>query len=362
MCRLKFGVVAAASLIVTATFAFADTNSSPTAAATPSQEEQWAQHVVQSYQQLQQQQQETLKAIQQAREDNAATARAMEDARAATEAASKHNSEVVEARLKQVEDQMTVQRQQAVEALQESHRFTLTVVSVFAGIGFGGMLLFGLFLLRAMNRRTELVLAHAAGVPLGHGRQAAGVLAAGDTQLVAADPAQQASARFLSTIERLEKRMMELESTAAPDAEAPSHARPAAPAAAESSSGPVTEPAPASSGNPDAERAARVALLLGKGQALLNLQQADTALTCFDEVSAIDPTNAEAFVKKGTALEKLGKLDEAIDCYDRAIALDTSMTMAYLSKGGVFNRLERYGEALQCYEQALRAQQKAELS
>jgi tetratricopeptide (TPR) repeat protein len=363
MYRLKFGVVAvAASLVVTATVAFADTNSSPLTAAAPTQEELWAQHVVQSYQQLQDQQAQTLKAIQQARDENAATAKAMEDARAATDAASKRNSEAVEARLKQVEDQVTVQRQQEVEALQESHRFTLTVVSVFAGIGFGGMLLFGLFLLRAMNRRTELVLAHAAGVPLGQGRQAAGVLAAGDTQLVTPDPAQQVSARFLSTIERLEKRMMELESTATPETEPASHTRSAAPAGAESSPGPVAEPAQASPSNPDAERAARVALLLGKGQALLNLQQADTALTCFDEVSAIDPTNAEAFVKKGTALEKLGKLDEAIDCYDRAIALDTSMTMAYLSKGGVFNRLERYGEALQCYEQALRAQQKAELS
>ncbi|MGD0652613.1 MAG: tetratricopeptide repeat protein [Verrucomicrobiia bacterium] len=89
--------------------------------------------------------------------------------------------------------------------------------------------------------------------------------------------------------------------------------------------------------------------------------ETDTALACFDEVIAIDPTNAEAFVKKGTVLEKLGKLDEAIDCYDRAIALDTSMTMAYLCKGGAFNRLERYGEALQCYEQALRAQQKIDV-
>ncbi len=107
-----------------------------------------------------------------------------------------------------------------------------------------------------------------------------------------------------------------------------------------------------------AERDARVALLLGKGQAHLNLQQADMALKCFNEVLELEPTNAEASVKKGMALEKLGSLDEAIECYDRAIALDNTMTMAYLSKGGVFNRLERYGEALQCYEQALRAQQK----
>jgi tetratricopeptide (TPR) repeat protein len=218
---------------------------------------------------------------------------------------------------------------------------------MFAGVGFFGMLFFAIFLLRSMNRRMAATSMQPAGAPLGQG-YAAAALDAGDTALVTVDPAQQASQRFLSTIERLEKRINELETTAQitePESNVPVM-EPTA----------VETPGPALRTNTDL--AARVALLMGKGHTLLNLQQADRAIECFDEVIALDGTNGEAFVKKGAALEKLGRLDEAIDCYDRAIAADTSMTMAYLCKGGVFNRLERYGEALQCYEQALRAQQK----
>jgi tetratricopeptide (TPR) repeat protein len=221
------------------------------------------------------------------------------------------------------------------------------------------MLIVALFLLRALNRRVEVGVAPPMGTPLGLGYPAAAALGAGATQLVAVDPAQQVSARFLSTIERLEKRINQLENAAeASEPDIDSQIAVAKVQPEPSNPAPAAETVGHAAPHPNADRAARVALLLGKGQSLLHLQQTDTALASFDEVIAIDPTNAEAFVKKGTALEKLGKLDEAIDCYDRAIALDTSMTMAYLCKGGVFNRLERHGEALQCYEQALRAQQK----
>jgi tetratricopeptide (TPR) repeat protein len=101
-----------------------------------------------------------------------------------------------------------------------------------------------------------------------------------------------------------------------------------------------------------------IALLLNKGQTLLRLDKAEAALSCFDEVLALDPSNTDALIKKGSALERLQRLKEAIDCYDRAIATDNSMTMAYLYKGGVYNRMERYTEALECYEQALRTQEK----
>ena len=151
------------------------------------------------------------------------------------------------------------------------------------------------------------------------------------------DPAQQSSVRLRTSLDKLEARLDDLE---AGTPETPAQVAGSATVAEQMT-----------------DLAARTALLLGKGQALLNLQQIDTALGCFDEIIALDPKNAEAFVKKGAALEKLGRLDDAIECYDRCIAIDQSMTMAYLCKGGVFNRLERYGEAVQCYEQALRAQQ-----
>jgi len=334
----------------------------------------------QSFDQLQEQQQSILRALEQARQDAAATARAIESVREETQATAKRNSEAVEARLGRIEESVSTQHERELENLQKSHRFTLIIVGIFAGVGFFGMLFFAVFLLRVMNRRTETLISQIAGQPFGPAFAPAAI-GPGDTQIVPVNRVEQSTTRFLNTIERLEKRIHDLEGAgepspgsdlrprpvaADPDPKKPAESPRAVPEASAESSDPrgSTEPesAVARAKTERAERDARVALLLGKGQALLNLQQADNALACFDDVIAVDSTNAEAFVKKGIALERLGRLDEAIDSYDRAIALDDSMTMAYLSKGGVFNRLERYGEALQCYEQALRAQQKPGVS
>jgi tetratricopeptide (TPR) repeat protein len=312
----------------------------------------WSKHVVQSYERLQEQQEATLRAIEQARQDAIAASRAIDTARQEAEATAKRNAEAIDSRLNRIEQVVSTQRERELETMRSSHRLNLLILGVFAGVGFVGMLLFALFLLRVMQRRTEAVLAQSVGSPLGQG-YAAGALGAGDTHLVTVNPAEQSSARFLSAVERLEKRIHELESTAQ-----------VSPATddADTKEAELRVGASTQAGSELGTTAARVALLLGKGQALLNLQQADTALACFDEAIGLDQTNAEAFVRKGAALEKLGRLDDAIDAYDRAIAADNAMTMAYLSKGGVFNRLERYSEALQCYEQALRAQQKARVS
>jgi tetratricopeptide (TPR) repeat protein len=347
-------VVSLAAIFFTATVARTETNVvSTTVSQSAEDEAAWSRRAAQEYQQLQEQQQATQRSLEEAKQQAAATARAVEIARQDADAAAKRNAETLEAKLKQIEDAVTVQRQREVETLQSSHRLTLIVVGLFAGVGFFGMLFFAVFLLRSMNRRVAAASTQPIGAPLGQSYTAA-ALGTGDTQLATADSTHQSSQRFLSTIDRLEKRMNELETTAqVADSGQPIASKPSA---TETIAGETQ------SARPTFELSARIALLLGKGQTLLNLQQADRALECFDEVIALDGTNGEAFVKKGTALEKLGRLDEAIDCYDRAIAADTSMTMAYLCKGGVFNRLERYGEALQCYEQALRAQQKVSVA
>jgi len=197
-----------------------------------------------------------------------------------------------------------------------------------------------------MNRRDKAITALQS---FGPGFATTALVPAG-ASFMALNPAEQTSARFGSAIEQLEKRLQELEHTAAPqpgNVNGNGHGNGNADAH-ETAPTPLTMPR-----NAKEECAAHVALLLGKGQALLNLQQPDAALTCIEEALALDPSVAEAYVKKGTALEKLSRLDEAIDCYDQALTLDQSITMAYLFKGGVFNRLERYGEALQCYEKAL---------
>jgi tetratricopeptide (TPR) repeat protein len=327
---------------------------------------EWSQHVVQSYQQLQEQQRSMLVGIEQARQDAAAATRAVEQARQDAEASAKRNSEEVETRLNHIEQSVTAEREREIETVRLSQRSTLITVGIFASLGFLGILFFVVFLLRIMNRRTETLITQFTGQMLGPGFTPA-ALTAGGTHMVPASRVEQSTARFVSTIERLEKRINELEGTTEPlpDAESGELKNPAeSPSSILETHAETPEPETAASRakTEKAERDARIALLLGKGQALLSLHQADTALVCFDEAIALDSTIAEAFIKKGVALEKLGKLDEAIDCYDRAIALDDSMTMAYLNKGGVFNRLERYGEALQCYEQALRAQQKPSIA
>jgi tetratricopeptide (TPR) repeat protein len=148
--------------------------------------------------------------------------------------------------------------------------------------------------------------------------------------------------RLMSVIDRLERRVFELEHTAGkpfPGAATLTVAAESAMTATELDG-----------------TAARITVLLGKGQSLLDADKPEEAVACYDEILKLDSNYPEALVKKGAALERLKKDDEALSCYDRAIAADGTLTIAYLYKGGVYNRLERYNEALECYEQALRAQ------
>jgi tetratricopeptide (TPR) repeat protein len=229
----------------------------------------------------------------------------------------------------------------------------LLVAGAFAAMGFMAMLLMAYFQWRTVNRLAEI----SSALPrldrtLGAGRPIA-ALGPGDTQLIPVSRAEQSNLRMSDALERLEKRIHELEHTAHPPLpEATGHVHPAEHAE------PGPSPGNGSPANGVAPEADRVRMLLGKGQSLLNLDQAEEALACFDEALVLDSHNTEALVKKGSALERLRKLDEAIECYDRAIAADDSMTIAYLYKGGLFNRMERFNEALECYEQALRTQEK----
>lgn len=319
--------------------AFAETKTNVEASAT---DVAWTQHVVQSYLHLQDQQQATLRAIEQARQESADHARVAEEARQQAEAAARRSSEQLTTRLDNIEQRVLADRGREIEALQRSQRFTLTIVSLLGAAAFASVILLALFLLRAMQRRMDAVTAQAFGIPVS-ALDGTPALGTGETDLVPADPASRSSARLHSAVSRLEQRLQDLENG--------DFAAPIMPAGTMS---PVADP--------EAEKAARIALLLGKGQTLLNLRQPENALACFDEVLSLDESNPDGHVKKGAALEQLGRLDDAIECYDRAITIDNSMTMAYLSKGGVFNRLERYNEALECYEQALRAEKKTSVA
>jgi len=304
----------------------ADSNPPKTAAESPSE----AQQALRAYLQLQEQLHQTLLTIEQSRKDSEASAR--------------QNAEMISTRLKLIEQSLTVQREREAEIARKSSTFALCVAAGLGGVGLLVMVLTGWFLMRTARQFSDIATL-ASQNALGQS-QSAGLLT--DTQVSLRGTAAEGSGmRLLGAIERLEKRIYDMEHSAL----VPQHSTETA-----------TGDHKGTNGAPEDPKAAQVALLLGKGQSLLHLDQPEQAVACFDEVLTLDPRNTEAFVKKGAALEKLKRLEDAVVCYDRAIAVDESMTLAYLYKGGVYNQLERFGEALQCYEKALRTQQKVGVS
>jgi tetratricopeptide (TPR) repeat protein len=320
-----FGVILLAGV---ATARGAEPAAPPTnAPAQPSEESVEAQRALRSYLHLQEQLHATLLAIEQTRMENALAART--------------NSEALATRLKLIEESLIQSREQQMESMRHSSRTMLTLAGIFVSVGFLTLLFMAFFQLRGMHRLAEI----ATGLPGGH--FPAG-LEPGEARLIGSGGGLQ-TARLHGLIERLEGRILELETSA--------HA--AHPA--QSPNGPVERNPFVNLRDVTPDAPSHTTVLLGKGQTLLNLGQPESALSCFDEVLALDPDNAEVHLRKGMALERLKRFDEAVACCERAIALDRSLTQAYLCKGSLFNHQERYKEALECYEQALRTEAKASL-
>ena len=293
---------------------------------------------------------EVLRSYLQLQEQIHATQLAIEENRKEMNLAAARNAELMATRLQTIEQALVVQRERDLEALQSFQRVLLTVAGVIATLGFLAMVLMAYSHWRTMNRFAEI----ATGLPVGRRLAPLNSLATlerGDSSVVAVAPVEESSSRLLGAIDRLEKRIQELEHTSqAPVADV------------ETAEDKPLEPAAASGKPVEIEsHLGQISVLLGKGQSLLNVDKAEEALACFDQVLALNENHTEALVKKGMALERLRKNTEAIACYDRAIALDSSMTIAYLYKGGLFNRLERFSEAIECYEKALRTQEKGVL-
>ena len=289
---------------------------------------------------------ETLRTYLQLQEQLHATQLAIEENRKEATAAAARNAEALATRLQAIEQALVLQRTRDLEAVQSSNRMMLIAAGAVGALGFLAMLLMSYSHWRAMNRLAEIASGFPANHGLGNGRSVA-ALGPGEGHVVTVGPAEESNGRLLGAIDRLEKRIYELEHTA----HAPLQEGTSSPA----SSAPTNSDANSVRASMDV---ARVGVLLGKGESLLSMDKPEEALGCFEEILALNPNHTEALVKKGTALERLRKLDEAINCYDRAIAADSSMTIAYLHKGGLFNRMERFSEALECYEQALRSQRR----
>ena len=316
-------------------------NAPPTPASAKAQETN-SDDVLRSYLQLQEQIHATRLAIEHSREEADAAA-----ARSSAELAN---------RLQSIEQSLVMQRAREMEAMQSSNRRVVAVAGAFGAIGLLTMMFMAYSHWRAMHRLAEIASGLVAA-PAGPPSRSVAALSAGESHIVTIPAADQSNQRLIGAVERLEKRIIELEHVTTPHL-----AELAEPAAPQASPEPTmvtgSSPPQAENGVSTPPDIGKLDELLGKGQSLLSLDKPEEALSCFNEALGIDPHNPEALVKKGTALERLRKLDEAIECYDQAIAGDASMTIAYLYKGGIFNRMERFSEALECYEKALRTQEK----
>jgi len=296
--------------------------------------------------------QEILRAYLQLQEQLHATQLALERNRQDAEAAARGTAEVLTARMQSLEQSLAGERKREFEALQSLQRLVLIFAGVFAGVGLLAIVITAYVQSRAMNRLASMNASLSTLPALTHTSPFA-ALGPGAGPLVPLGATESANARLLGVIERLEKRIQELEQTTHTAVTPPADAvRPALPEVAPEDSAEAQARAAAE------RRTAQVELLLGKGQVLLDLDRAEEALVCFDDALKLDARHAEALVKKGEALERSRQPDEAIACYDRAIAADRSFTMAYLHKGGLCNRLARHDEALRCYEEALKTQER----
>jgi tetratricopeptide (TPR) repeat protein len=289
--------------------------------------------------------QETLRSYLEIQEQLHSTQLALEHNRQEAEAASQRNADLLQATLSLVEKSLNNQRLEDFKDLERSNRLMLIAAGGFAVVGFL-VLLFTAFLQWTAVRRLASV---AATLPLAPGHSPAEL---GDVSL-ATGSLKDSTARFLGTIDRLEKRIHEMELALKSQHSLPEtvsangHDHPG--------SGEPSDPDAVEVSSPDSET---LAILLNKGETFLKLDQPENALACFNEALALDPDHAEAFVRKGVCLERLQRWEEAIACYDSALAADSLMTMAHLYKGGIFNRMGRYSEALECYEKALKTQEK----
>ncbi len=228
------------------------------------------------------------------------------------------------------------ERQQA--ATEEANRNMIWLASAVGGMGLLAMLFTSLFQWRAISRMTEVVALRPQLLAANPSALLPDAIASTSNQTVTLS-----NNRLMSSIERMERRMLEIEQTAG---------RTGTPATA----GGADTPKRAA---PPTAEAAKINGLLGKGQSLLRTDKPLEALACYNEILKLEINHPEALVRKGAALERLKQDAEAIQCYDRAIAADEKLTIAYLHKGGLCNRLERYEDALRCYERALRVEEEA---
>ena len=316
-----------------------------------------------------------------------ATRESVEALRHRAEQESRQTQDRMSEQLARMEKRLETQhedRDQILRAMELSSAQSTRLASMFIGIGLVALFTMSFFQWRAMLRLTQL----ATRVPSDRLELASSTSAASETRVAATKE----TTRLIESLERLEHRIEDFETvvshqredatrpgalpapverqevSVAGNSSPPMQLSPGfgsegfAPVNVSSPPEPVLMNAEPPSAFATPSRGSSLGGLLGKGEALLQLGQAQDALVAFEELLRQEPNHLEAWVKKGSALERLDHIEKAMACYDRAIAIDGTFTLAYLYKGGICNRLERFDEALACYEQALRSHETAAAS
>jgi len=234
-----------------------------------------------------------------------------------------------------------------VDTLQQMNRSTVITFSVLAGLGLVSLLAVSLVLWRVLRQITEPGWAQTQ-VRVGPGEARAALVEDQSNALtgVSGEPEGTTVLASLHKLERLEKRILQLESEAAPGRGRENGGEPR-PESAQSAAGARTIRDIAKTDS------AEVRESLDRGQALLKSGSPQEALEHFLRAIRAGPGTAEAYLRKGSALEQLGRLNDALAAYDEAIAADPTLNSAYLRKGGLCNRLGRLDEAFQSFERVL---------
>jgi tetratricopeptide (TPR) repeat protein len=296
----------------------------------------------------------------------------MEQLRREIEEGLARNSTAITSTLSSLEPALAKLQAQQMEAMQTLNHTVLVAAAIFGTAGLFALVGITWILVRALGRFSELAAnagAHRRHLLPAASQPSALEMGEGGPAPGTAGVAELASARFQGAIDQLQKRILELEHGVQESLAQTARQRTEGLSANKSNGASLDSaaevlallrPGQAAAGAPGeaSSAASHAAVLLGKGQALLNLDAPEQALACFDEVLGFDPNNAEAFVRKGLTFEKMQNWEQALVNYDRAIAADHALTIAYLYKGGVCNRLQRHKEALESYEQALQTESK----
>jgi len=242
-----------------------------------------------------------------------------------------------------LEHLLSRQFESEVDILQKMNHSTVLTFSSLVGLGLLAFVGVSVVLWRAMKRMSEPRWAQ---MTVGPGEPIPAALSDDPAKALPGASGEAGAKKLpasMQKLEKLEKRILQLESEAASARSRGHSGKPAS----ESMSDNRTR---RDSGK---KESGEVKDLLEQGQVLLKSGQAEQALENFIRAIQAGPAGGEPYVWKAAALEQLGRLEEALAAYNEAIAAHPAMNTAYLRKGALCNRLGRMDEAFQSFEKVL---------